>query len=196
MADTELESQGAGSAEAQELSYLSMALDATRQTSRDDAEDLLKNLTREVMAGTVKWNKNLTVTINSAIAAIDKALSKQLTAIMQHPKFTKLEGSWRGLNYLVSNSETSSQLKIRVLNASKKEISKDLERAVEFDQSNLFKKIYESEFGTAGGEPYSCLIGDYEFSAHPDDVSTLTNISGVAAAGFCRSALLAGGGFG
>lgn len=185
MADTELESQGAAGAEAQELSFLSMALDATRQTSRDDAEDLLKNLTREVMAGTVKWNKNLTVTINSAIAAIDKAMSKQLTAIMQHQKFTKLEGSWRGLNYLVSNSETSSQLKIRVLNASKKEISKDLERAVEFDQSALFKKIYESEFGMAGGEPYSALIGDYEFTAHPDDVSTLSNISGVAAAGFC-----------
>ena len=79
-----------------------------------------------------------------------------------------------------------------MLNASKKEISKDLERAVEFDQSALFKKVYESEFGMAGGEPFSALIGDYEFSAHPDDVSTLQNISGVAAAGFCPFIAAAG----
>jgi type VI secretion system protein ImpC len=183
--ENQFEGQSAGAAEAQEASILSMALEATRQTSSTEAKDLLKNLTDEVMAGTVKWNKNLTLTINSAIAAIDKAMSRQLSAIMQHEKFTKLEGSWRGLNYLVSNSETSSQLKIRVLNASKKEVAKDLERAVEFDQSQLFKKIYESEFGMAGGEPYSALIGDYEFSAHPDDIALLSNISGVAAASFC-----------
>lgn len=83
------------------------------------------------------------------------------------------------------NSETSSQLKIRMLNLSKKELTKDLEKAVEFDQSQTFKKIYESEFGTAGGEPYAALIGDYEFSGHPDDLDLLTNMSNIAAAGFC-----------
>ena len=172
-------------AEVAEVSFLEQAIGATKQTSRDETEELLKTLTKEAMKGTVKWDKNLTVTINSAIAAIDKVMSKQLSAIMQHEKLQKLEGSWRGLNHLVMNSETSSQLKIRMLNLSKKELTKDLEKAVEFDQSQTFKKIYESEFGTAGGEPYAALIGDYEFSAHPDDLDLLTNVSNIAAAGFC-----------
>ena len=172
-------------AKAEEVSFLEQAISATKQTPRDETEDLLKTLTQEAMKGTVTWNKNLTVTINSAIAAIDKALSAQLSAIMKNEKFQKLEGSWRGLHHLVSNSETSNQLKIRMLNISKKELSRDLEKAVEFDQSQIFKKIYESEFGTAGGEPYSALIGDYEFSSHPDDINLLTNMSNIAAAGFC-----------
>lgn len=172
-------------AEATEVSFLEQAIGATKQTSRDETEDLLKTLTKEAMSGTLKWDKNLTVTINSAIAAIDKVMSKQLSAIMQHEKLQKLEGSWRGLNHLIMNSETSSQLKIRMLNLSKKELTKDLEKAVEFDQSQTFKKIYESEFGTAGGEPYAALIGDYEFSGHPDDLDLLTNVSNIAAAGFC-----------
>ena len=172
-------------AEVTEVSFLEQAIGATKQTSRDVTEDLLKTLTKEAMDGTVKWDKNLTVTINSAIAAIDEAMSKQLSAILQHEKLQKLEGSWRGLNHLIMNSETSSQLKIRMLNLSKKELSKDLEKAVEFDQSQTFKKIYESEFGTAGGEPYAALIGDYEFSGHPDDLDLLTNMSNIAAAGFC-----------
>ena len=172
-------------AKTEEVSFLEQAISATKQTPRDETEDLLKTLTQEAMKGTVTWNKNLTVTINSAIAAIDKALSAQLSAIMQNEKFQKLEGSWRGLHHLVSNTETSTQLKIRMLNISKKELTRDLEKAVEFDQSQIFKKIYESEFGTAGGEPYSALIGDYEFSSHPDDISLLTNMSNIAAAGFC-----------
>jgi len=169
----------------EEINFLEQAIGATKQTPRDETEELLKTLTQEALKGTVTWDKNLTVTINSAIAAIDRALSAQLSAIMKHEKFQKLEGSWRGLHHLISNSETSSQLKIRMLNISKKELSKDLEKAVEFDQSQIFKKIYESEFGTAGGEPYSALIGDYEFSAHPDDTDLLTNMSNIAAAGFC-----------
>ena len=172
-------------AEATEVSFLEQAIGATKQTSRDETEELLKTLTKEAMSGTLKWDKNLTVTINSAIAAIDKVMSKQLSAIMHNEKMQKLEGSWRGLHHLVSNSETSSQLKIRMLNLSKKELTKDLEKAVEFDQSQTFKKIYESEFGIAGGEPYAALIGDYEFSGHPDDLDLLTNMSNIAAAGFC-----------
>ncbi len=172
-------------AEATEGSFLEQAIGATKQTPRDETEALLKTLTQEALNGTVTWDKNLTITINSAIDAIDQALSTQLSAIMQHEKLQKLEGSWRGLNHLVMNSETSSQLKIRVMNISKKEMAKDLEKAVEFDQSQTFKKIYESEFGTAGGEPYAALIGDYEFSSHPDDIDLLSNISNVAAAGFC-----------
>ena len=172
-------------AEEQEVSFLEQAIGATKQTQRDETESLLKNLTQEVMKGTVKWDKNLTITINKAIQAIDDTLSKQVSAIMHQEKFQKIEGSWRGLHHLISNSETGSGLKIRMLNISKKELTKDLEKAVEFDQSQTFKKIYESEFGTAGGEPYAAIIGDYEFSSHPDDIDLLSNMSNIAAAGFC-----------
>lgn len=181
----QLETQGAEAGDAREVSFLEQAISATKQTSRDETEELLRTLTQEAMKGTVKWDKNLSVTINAAIAAIDKALSKQLAAVMHNEKFQTLEGSWRGLNHLVMNSETGAQLKIRMLNISKKELSKDLEKAAEFDQSQIFKKIYESEFGTAGGQPYAALIGDFEFSSHPDDISLLSKMSNVAAAGFC-----------
>lgn len=177
--------QSAEAADAREVSFLEQAISATKQTSRDETEELLRTLTQEAMKGTVKWDKNLSVTINAAIAAIDKAMSKQLAAVMHQEKLQKLEGSWRGLHHLVSNSETSSQLKIRMLNISKNELSRDLEKAVEFDQSQIFKKIYESEFGTAGGQPYAAIIGDYEFTSHPDDISLLSKVSNVAAAGFC-----------
>lgn len=182
---TEEQVEGQEAAEAQEASFLEQAIGATKQTKPDETEDLLKNLTKQAMDGTVKWDKNLTVTINAAINAIDQTLSKQVAAIMQNEKFQKLEGSWRGLHHLVHNSETGAGLKIRMMNISKKELSKDLAKAVEFDQSQTFKKIYESEFGIAGGEPYAALIGDYEFSAHPDDMDLLSNMSNIAAAGFC-----------
>jgi type VI secretion system protein ImpC len=112
-------------------------------------------------------------------------VSKQLAAIMHVPEFQKLEGTWRGMKHLVMNSETSAQLKLKVFNCSKRELFKDLDRAVEFDQSQIFKKIYESEFGTAGGEPYGALIGDFEFTNHPEDIDLLNKVSNVAAAGFC-----------
>ncbi len=185
MANQETELASQSTAEAGEVSFLEQAIAATKQTARDEAQDLLKTLTQQAMKGTVKWDKNLSVTINAAIAAIDQAMSRQLSAILHADKFKQLEGSWRGLHHLVSSSETSSSLKIRVMNISKKELARDLEKAVEFDQSQIFKKIYESEFGTAGGEPYAALIGDYEFSSHPDDISLLSKMSNVAAAGFC-----------
>ncbi len=185
MANNEEQVVDQAEAEVEEVSFLEQAITATRQTPADETQDLLKTLAQEAMAGTVKWDKNLTVTINKAIAAVDQLMSEQLSEILHHEKFQKLEGSWRGLNHLVMNSETGSQLKIRMLNLSKKELTKDLEKAVEFDQSQIFKKIYESEFGTAGGQPYSALIGDYEFSSHPDDISLLSQMSNVAAAGFC-----------
>jgi type VI secretion system protein ImpC len=171
--------------EVQEISFLEQAISATKQTARNETEELLRTLTQEAMKGTVKWDKNLTVTINAAIEAIDELMSKQLSAVMHNDKFQKLEGSWRGLTYLVNNSDTSSQLKIRMLNLTKKELGKDLEKAVEFDQSQIFKKVYESEFGIAGGQPYAAIVGDYEFSTHPDDISLLSKMSNVAAAGFC-----------
>jgi type VI secretion system protein ImpC len=165
-------------------SLLDQAIAATKQTEPDRAQELLKTLTEEALKGTVTYSKNLTQTFNKAIAAIDQQMSKQLAAIMQHPDFQKLEGSWRGLHYLVMNSETGATLKIRMLNVSKKDLYRDLSKAVEFDQSQLFKKIYENEFGSPGGEPYGALIGDYEFTNHPEDIELLGLASNVAAASF------------
>lgn len=172
-------------AEAQEFSLLDQAISATKQTSQDDTKDLLANLTQQALEGTVTWDRNLSVTINKAVDAIDAAISKQLSAIMHEEKFQKLEGSWRGLQHMIMNTETGSGLKIKVLNTSKKEVFKDLDKAVEFDQSQIFKKIYESEFGSAGGQPYGAMIGDFTFTNHPDDIDLLTNMSNVAAGAFC-----------
>ncbi|NKC34103.1 type VI secretion system contractile sheath large subunit [Falsiroseomonas selenitidurans] len=166
------------------LGLLDQVIGATKQTERDRAQELIKALTEEALKGTVTFSRNLTQTFDRAIAAIDAKVSEQLNQVMHHPRFTKLEGSWRGLNYLVMNSETGTSLKIRMLQASKRDLSRDLQRAVEFDQSGLFKKIYENEFGTPGGEPYGALVGDYEWTAHPDDVETLRLISNVAAGAF------------
>lgn len=152
---------------------------------KNEATDMVKNLVDAAMQGMVAWDKSVTKTIRNAIAQIDAKMSKQLAAVMHHEQFQKLEGSWRGLHHLVMNTETSKSLKLRMLNATKKELFKDLDKAVEFDQSELFKKIYESEFGMPGGEPYGTLIGDYEFSNHPDDIDMLEKISGVAAAAHC-----------
>jgi type VI secretion system protein ImpC len=164
---------------------LSQAIAATKQTEKNVAEDMVRTLAAEVSKGVVSWDKNVSRTIKAGIAAIDAVISKQLAAIMHHADFQKLEGTWRGLNYLVMNSETSAQLKLKVLNVSKRDLFKDLDRAVEFDQSQLFKKLYENEFGSPGGEPYGALIGDYEFENHPEDIDMLTKVSNVAAAAFC-----------
>lgn len=165
-------------------SLLDQAVSVTRQTEPERAEELLRTLTEEALKGTVVYDRNLTVTLNRAIRAIDEQMSRQLAAVMHHEKFAKLEGSWRGLHHLVMNTETSAMLKIRVLNVGKRDLYKDLSKAVEFDQSQIFKKIYENEFGTPGGEPYGALIGDYEFSNHPEDVELLQHVSHVAAAAF------------
>src|SRR5262244_2884053 len=183
MATAEQTAQAAKTKEA-EFNLLDQAIASTKQTEPDRAKELLKTLTEEALKGTVTYSKNLTVTFNKAVALIDEKLSKQLNAIMHDAKFTKLEGSWRGLHYLVMNSETSSQLRIKVMNVSKRDLYKDLSKAVEFDQSQTFKKIYENEFGTPGGEPYGALIGDFEFTNHPEDIELLGQMSNVAAASF------------
>ena len=163
---------------------LDQILTNTKQTEPDRAQDLVKTLVEQALAGTVTFDRNLTRTFDKAVKAIDAKMSQQLNAIMHDPKFLKLEGSWRGLHYLVQNSETGTALKLRVLNMTKRELGRDLSRAIEFDQSQLFKKIYENEFGTPGGEPYAAMIGDYEFSNHPDDIDLLRGLSTVAASAF------------
>jgi type VI secretion system protein ImpC len=169
----------------EEGSLLDQAITSTRQTERSHAQELLAALTEEALKGTVTWDKDVTRSIQKGIDAIDEVLSKQLAAIMHSEEFQKMEGAWRGLHHLVMNSETSTTLKLKVLNVSKRELFKDMDRAVEFDQSALFKKLYENEFGTPGGEPYGAMIGDYEFTNHPEDVDLLGKVSNVAAAAFC-----------
>ena len=149
---------------------------------RDQSRRQIATLVDEVMKGQLRVSKDLEATISARIADIDRLLTAQLNAIMHAPEFQKLEGSWRGLHYLVMQSETSVMLKLRVLNISKKELGKDLEKAAEFDQSALFKKVYEEEYGTFGGAPYGALIGDYEFGRNPQDIGLLEKISNVAAA--------------
>ena len=146
------------------------------------ARDVLSEFVKQIMEGTITVSKDTERMINARIAQIDKLISMQLNEIMHHPDFQQLEGSWRGLNYLVQNSETGEKLKLRVMNVSKKDLLKDMEKASEFDQSTLFKKIYEEEFGMFGGASYGALIGDYEFGNNPQDLSLLEKISQVAAA--------------
>ena len=173
---------------------LDQIISNTKQTEPDRAQDLVKTLVEQALAGTVTFDRNLTRTFEKAVQAIDAKLSAQLNAIIHDPKFLKLEGSWRGLHYLVQNSETGTSLKLRVLNMTKRDLNRDLSRAIEFDQSQLFKKIYENEFGTPGGEPYGALIGDYEWINHPDDIETLRLMSNIAAGAFAPFVTAAGAG--
>lgn len=150
------------------------------QTAR--AKDMIGEFVGQVMSGELTMSKNMDATINARIAEIDRLVTAQMNEIMHHEDFQKLEGSWRGLHHLVKNSLTGPQLKIRVMSATKKDLLKDFERALEFDQSSMFKKLYEEEYGTFGGAPYGALIGDYEFGNHPQDMALLEQISQVAAA--------------
>ena len=150
------------------------------QTAR--AKDMIGEFVGQVMSGELTVSQNMDATINARVAEIDRLLSSQMNEIMHHAEFQKLEGSWRGLHHLVRNSLTGPQLKIRVMSATKKDLLKDFERALEFDQSSMFKKLYEEEYGTFGGAPYGAIIGDYEFGNHPQDMALLESISQVAAA--------------
>jgi type VI secretion system protein ImpC len=163
---------------------LDQVVAAMEQTRPDRAQELVKMLVEHALTGTVSFDLNLNHPLDRAIAAIDQKLSAQVNVIIHDARFLQLEGTWRGLNYLVMNSKTGASLKLRVANISKSELSRDLTRAVEFDESQLFKLIYENEFGTSSGEPYGALIGDYEWTAHPEDIETLRLMSNVAAAAF------------
>ena len=145
MAETEKQS-GASSETTTEskVGFLEAAIKATKQTERSHAEALLRTFAEQALKGTVAFDKNISKSITKAIDGIDDLVSKQLAKIMHDPGFQKLEGSWRGLHYLVMNTETGTQLKLRVLNVKKRELHKDLADAVEFDQSQLYKKIYEN----------------------------------------------------
>jgi len=166
-------------------------------TNLDDflnEEDYLKALTywleKHEVTSQIKTTNNITHAINRSIADIDDLINEQLNIIIHHEKFQKLEASWRGLWYLAVQAEGALNIKIKVLDVSWNEVVKDISRALEFDQSQIFQKVYSEEYGTPGGEPYGVLIGDYEIShriskKHPhDDIATLEGLSQVAAASF------------
>jgi type VI secretion system protein ImpC len=143
--------------------------------------DMVKEFVNQVLQGHMTLTRDAEATIQARIAQIDRLISLQMNEILHYPAFQKLESTWRGLKYLIDQSETSDMLKIKVLNVSKRELLKDLQRAPEFDQSALFKKVYEEEFGVFGGAPFAAVVGDYEFGRHPEDVELLERVSQVAA---------------
>jgi len=155
---------------------------ARDESQKSWAKDLVGEFVKQVMQGEMVISKDTETMINARIAQIDKLISLQLNEVIHQPEFQKLESSWRGLSYLVDQSETGESLKIKVMNVSKKDLLKDMEKASEFDQSTLFKKVYEDEFGMFGGAAYGTVIGDYEFGNNPQDLALLEKMGGVAAA--------------
>ncbi|HEV2854758.1 MAG TPA: type VI secretion system contractile sheath large subunit [Thermoanaerobaculia bacterium] len=156
-----------------------MARDESQQAY---ARDLVGEFVNQILDEGMTVSKDTVASIEARVAQIDQLLSEQLNEILHDEEFQRLEATWRGLHFLVMNTETGTRLKLRLLNATKKELLNDLEKASEFDQSALFKKIYEEEYGTFGGHPFGLLVGDYEFGRHPQDMALLEKLSGVAAA--------------
>ncbi len=147
-------------------------------------EEGVQTLAAQALSQTTLISDDVVKTIESMIAELDRKLTEQINLILHHSDFQALEGTWRGLHHLVNNTETDEQLKIRVLNISKKDLGKTLKKfkGTAWDQSPLFKKMYEEEFGSPGGEPYGCLVGDYHFDHSPPDVEILTGMAQIAAA--------------
>ncbi len=187
MADARASSQAAAATKLteQEKGLLDQIVEQGRfgkgAVERERGKNLVKEFVAQVLEGSMTVAKDAEMMINARIAQIDHLLSLQLNEILHHASFQKLEGSWRGLKHLLDQSETGQSLKIRVLNVSKKELLRDIEKAPEFDQSAIFKKVYEEEYGVFGGAPFGALVGDYEFGKHPEDMALLEGISHVAA---------------
>lgn len=182
MSTEKLEGAGAQAVAGEAASLLDRAIAATTQTPVDTTKELFSVLAQQALDGTVVWDKNVTKTIENAIAEIDKQMSKQLSAVMQNDEFQRLEGSWRGLNKLVKESELGSSLKIRMVDVNKDELIEQFEDAPSVDRSPLFDVLYQKEFGTAGGEPYGLLLGDYTFSQKDEDIALLRYMGETAAA--------------
>jgi type VI secretion system protein ImpC len=185
MPDEKPQSTGGGAAAAPATlldKIISQGRMAKDESQKPYARDLIGEYVTQILDQKMTVSNDTVAGINDRIAQIDELISSQLNAIMHDPDYQRLEASWRGLHYLVMNSETGVMMKLRLLNATKKELLDDVEKATEFDQSTLFKQIYEQEYGTFGGYPYSCLVGDYEFGRHPQDIAILQKISNIAAA--------------
>jgi type VI secretion system protein ImpC len=188
MADAKQETQseaGATTAQVSEFDVLiNKEFKPQTDTAKREVEGAVRTLAQQALVSTQLISNDVVQSIQAMIAQIDKKMSDQINQLMHHPEFQKLESAWRGLHYLVTNSETDDQLKIRVLNVSKKELHKTLKRykGAAWDQSPIFKKLYEEEYGTLGGEPFGCLVGDYYFDHGPQDVELLGEMAKIAAA--------------
>ncbi len=187
MAEAQQQAAGAAPAAGAEITLLDQIVQEGKVGGKDVAarergKDLVKQLVSEVLAGSITVSANTEAMINARIAQIDHLLSLQVNEIVHHPDFQKLESTWRGLRYVLSQSETSETLKVKILNVPKKDLQRDLQRAAEFDQSAFFKKVYEEEFGVFGGSPFGALVGDYEFDKSGQDIELLEKIAQVAAA--------------
>lgn len=147
-------------------------------------ENAVRTLAEQALADTTLVSEDAVRSIEGIIAAIDKKLGEQMDAILHNEAFQRIEGTWRGLHHLVNNTETDEMLKIRVLNINKNDLRKTLKKfkGTSWDQSPLFKKLYEEEYGSPGGEPYGCLVGDFEFDHTAPDVEMLGGIAQIAAA--------------
>ena len=151
--------------------------------AREQVQVAVETLAQQVLSDQDLILDDAVNSINAIIAEIDLKLTEQVNLVLHHPDFQQLEGAWRGLHHLVNNTETDEMLKIRFMSISKKELGKTIKRfkGTAWDQSPLFKKVYEEEFGQLGGEPYGCLIGDYSFSHSAPDVEILQGIAQIAA---------------
>lgn len=155
---------------------------AANETEKVHTRSLIGEFVDQILEGHLVVHKDLATSIDLRISELDRLISEQLNAILHHPEFQRLEGSWRGLKHLVSQTEANQNLQIKVLNVTKAELAKDFKVAADYDQSALFKKVYEEEYGTFGGAPYAALIGDFEFTRTPEDFRLLEEFSHVAAA--------------
>ncbi|MEJ2622735.1 MAG: type VI secretion system contractile sheath large subunit [Candidatus Thiodiazotropha sp.] len=154
------------------------------ERTKEAVTSAVQTLAEQVLKETGTISDDAVETIEGIIAEIDKKLTEQVNLILHHEDFQKLEGSWRGLHHLVNNTETDEMLKIRVMNISKKELGKNLKKfkGTAWDQSPIFRKVYEEEYGQFGGEPYGCLVGDYHFDHSPPDVELLNGMAQISAA--------------
>jgi type VI secretion system protein ImpC len=152
-----------------------------------EVENAVQTLVTQALSDSSVVKSDVLDTIEEMIARLDEKLSAQMNEVLHGAEFQQLESAWRGLHYLVFNSETDATLKIRVMNVGKSELYRNLKLypGARWDQSPLFKKIYESEFGQLGGEPYGALVADYSFSHSPTDVQLLRDLSKIASASLC-----------
>jgi len=157
------------------------------EEAKGAVEQAVRTLAEQALAHTQVIGKDVVKSIESMIAEIDRKLSEQINLIMHHADFQQLESGWRGLSYLVNNTETDEMLKIRFINISKNDLGRTLKRykGTNWDQSPLFKQIYEAEYGQFGGQPFGCLVGDYYFDHSPQDVELLGEMAKVGAAAHC-----------
>ena len=153
------------------------------EEAKGAVEIAVQTLARQALVNTQLISSDTVGSIEAMIAAIDRKMSEQVNLVMHHADFQKLESAWRGLHYMVTNTETDEQLKIRVMSISKQELGKTLKRykGTAWDQSPLFKKLYEEEYGQFGGEPFGAIVGDYHFDHSPPDVELLGEMSKIAA---------------